>query len=513
MFPDFDSIPEYADYFAKRFPDREALACERYRLDYLALRSLSVRFARALQAAGCRSGERVALWSHSDPVVGVLLIACARIGAILVGLDPAAGATANRERIAATQPKLLLAAVAPGHDGETPPDCDSVTTLHGRIDAHSNLSETFLELLNARGTATGARFDNNPPGPDAGLTIVCTSGSTGEPKGALLSQTNVIAAKRAFERAYEGRENLLNNLRVYNPVSITLTAAQIDVLCIPLMFGGMVYCDQELNVDCWAKAIANEKLTLLYASPLFHAMRLSDPAAQEFDASSVTSIAWAGAAATGALIEQLQQSGSYLWCGYGVTEAGTIITVTTPDTDRRLLGETVGTLPPDYECRIVDTYGRDVAVTESGELLLRGPGVCLGYWRDAEHTAKVVDENGWFHTGDIARLDNDGNLSILGRRSEIFTQNGVEVCPRRIEEVISRHPDVDYVAVVGAREDDEHWAGHAHIVPLNGVSISDEQLRDHCRKYLQPELIPTRFIRESRLPMLPSAKVDLRHLD
>ena len=509
-FPSYETILEYIEHHTHESPETEAVVLGDARVSYRKLDAQARQWAASLHVSGVKRGDRVAFCGKNGPDSAIVLLACGRIGAIFVGLDPDTGPKTLSSRLNETDPAVLILLETPaGHVdrliGRAGSRCEVIagdTVDKGTWEGHVTTLGTFIARGRSRGNSN--RPKSRPPDPDAPFTIVYTSGSTGEPKGALLSQRNFVSAMRAFRRAYRQREDLLEGLRVYNPLPISNNGGQSDLLCIPLMLGGTVVFDAEMDVARWIRLIESEKLTMLYATPMIHQLRFMHPDFHEADASSVMSMAWTGEAASRALLRHMLGTGAYVWGSYGVTEAGTLVSVTTPETDTGLLAETLGVMPPDYEYRIVDEIGIDLPAGNAGELWLRGPGVFLGYWNGPEMTRRVLSPEGWYRTGDLVRLAEDGNLSLEGRIDERFSQNHPGASRVRVEDVLANHPLVAMAAVVGA--------GTAHIVPQVGTGLDQEELRRHCVNRLPGSLVPSEFVFHVALPLLPTGKVDRQAL-
>ncbi len=505
--PSYETILEYVEHHAHDSPENEAVVLGDARISYRELDARIGQWAASLRVAGVKRGDRVALCGRNGPDSAIVLLACGKIGAIFVGLDPDMGPKTLARRIEDTDPVVFVLPDTPTNqidpftrrNGSPCEVIAGATVDTGTGDCHVTTLSTFI--ARGRSYERSGRESNRPPDPDAPFTIVYTSGSTGEPRGALLSQRNFVSAMRAFRRAYRRRDELLEGLRVYNPLPISNNGGQSDLLCIPLMLGGTVVFDERVDVARWIRLIESEKLTLLYATPMIHQLRFMHPDFRKADASSATSMAWTGEVAPHALIRHMLATGAYVWGSYGATEAGTLVSVTTPETDTGLLAETLGVMPPDYEYRIVDEAGIDLAAGNVGELWLRGPGVFLGYWNGPEMTRRVMSSEGWYRTGDLVRLAEDGNLSMEGRTDERFSLGASRV---PVEDVLADHPLVAMAAVVGT--------GTAHVVAQVGAGLDRQELRRHCLNRLPRSLVPHEFVFQAALPLLPTGKIDRQAL-
>lgn len=517
---DFNTIYEYLDFYANTHPNREAIVTAGERISYRELKIRVDACAKGLIAAGVVPGERVAVLEHGGSHFAILLLSCAKTGAIFLALDPSSSLEELMEKVSNSQPVLLFSLIedAYGYNhtdnlkalADSNPDIRDIILTESKSGAHWKPVADFLEKGE---TITNARLQGfYDPGIDDPLTIVYTSGTTGKPKGALLSQNNLICAMNCFRRAYAGQTDLLTDLRVYNPIPISTNGAQSDLYCVPLMLGGTVVFDRKYDIDRLFEVMEQEKLSLLYASPMIHAMFFAHSRFNTADFSSIKSFSLAGTSPTQALLEQMCATGAYIWGNYGATEAGTIISVTAPCSDPALLPSALGAMPPEYDYRVVDENNKDLEPGQCGELLLKGPGVFKGYWKDAEKTAEVLTEDGWLSTGDIVRLEANGHMTFMGRRKEVYHISGQPVYPGEIENVLTNHPTIFQAAVIADNHAEQGPVGIAHLAAPEGAQIDLDEIRQYCAEMLEPYKIPAKFFVHRHIPCLPTGKMDKNKL-
>ena len=512
---DSATLYDYIAGHAAETPNREALVSGPERVSYSELIHRVDACTRSIVACGVKPGDRVALLEHPGVHFAVILLSCARAGAIFVALDPGAAKEQLQQRIADTEPTLLFSLTldAWGHNHREAlediiqPD-DPLQTVSTDQASSGNWQGWDQFLQQSEGHQAQLCDQKERP-----LTIVYTSGSTGKPKGALLSQENLISAMHCFRAAYADRPQLLDNLRFYSPIPITSNGAQSDVLCTPLMLGGTVIFDKTFDMVRTLDMIEQEKITIFYATPMLHDLRLEHPLYAERDASSIHSLCWAGATANPVLVKKMRDTGAYIWGNYGITEGGTIITAIQPtETDMQL--NNIGKIPDIYQYRIVDNQGNNISPPACGELLLKGSGVFKGYWKNPEKTAMVLSEDGWFRTEDIVSQNADGTLSYMSRKKDVYQVGGTDIYPVEIENALIQHPSINQVAVINLNNDStDQRLDFAYIVATDEPPFDDKALRAFCAEQLGPHKTPGHFVAIDRLPLLPTGKTDKKTLE
>jgi len=222
--------------------------------------------------------------------------------------------------------------------------------------------------------------------------------------------------------------------------------------------------------------------------------------------------AWGGSAAPKLVIDVLagiaERHGAKLKTGYGATEMCGFVTFSGPDDSLETLMATGGRCVPPFEIRIVDDHRRDVPLGHVGEIAVRGPITLKEYWNKPEQTAAVLDAEGWYYSGDLGRLDENGYIRISSRKSEMFKTGGENVFPREVEDVLEQHPEVLMAAVIGVPHETFQEVGHAFVMPHPGLSPAVDELHAHCKQNLVNFKVPKRIEVRPMLPMLPNGKVN-----
>ena len=343
--------------------------------------------------------------------------------------------------------------------------------------------------------------------PDDPINIQYTSGTTGNPKGATLTH-----------------HNILNNAR---SVAEVLGYTEADRVCIPVplyhCFGmglgtlgcvvsgaTMVYPAESFAADPTLDAIAEEHCTSIYGVPTMFIAMLESPRFGDLDLSSLRTGIMAGAPCPIEVMKRVvsEMHAEEMTIAYGMTETAPVSTMTrrTDDLDRRT--STVGTVLPHVEVKIVDpATGATVPTGAPGELCSRGYLVMAGYWEDADATDAAVDNGGWMHTGDLAVMDADGYVNIVGRLKDLVIRGGENIYPREIEEVLFQHPAVAAAQVIGVPDARMGEELMGWVTFREGDTATEDDLRAHCREHLAHFKVPRYWKITTEFPMTVTGKV------
>jgi acyl-CoA synthetase (AMP-forming)/AMP-acid ligase II len=509
--PRLTRLCDYVRHYAKVTPDREAIVFGETRLDYAAFDRLVERCAAALQGAGVGVGDRVAMLTTPRPEFAIVLMAAQRVGAIWVGLNTRYRLPELRYILGDCTPKILISV------GETPEGRRFDEDLRA-IAAEGAIGEivTFPEPLAGVGRSfaqlladgEGQTLHAAPPRADAPTVIVYTSGTTGQPKGALLAHRNLIYCYEQVSRSFAGKEALREDLRILCNLPPNHIGCISEMLGNAIIRGGAVVFAERFEPAEALELIARERITLFGGVPVMLETMFAHPAYASADLSSVRMIGWGGAPAARDLVERMMRTGAHLFTNYGLTEGGAGVSATPPDNDIDALCGTVGRPDDSGDHKIVDDEGWSVGPGESGEIWLRGPGVFLGYWNNPGATASAMTPDGWLRTSDIAIARPDGAWTLKGRKADMFKSGGFNVYPREIELALEDHPDVAYAAVIAVPDPQYFEVGAAFVVPKPGCAPSPEAVGAFLRERLANYKIPKTIRIRDGLPMLPIGKVD-----
>lgn len=442
---------------ARTHPDAEALVdvAGRRRWTYAELNADIDRLAMALLASGIERGDRVGIWSPNCPEWTILQYATAKVGAILVTINPAYRSHELSHVLRHSGTRLLVSAAAF--------KSSDYRLMVGEVRSEA----TDLTEVVFLGTGDWERLQQRAPGsgsaelrdamaalrPSDPINIQYTSGTTGSPKGVTLSHRNILN----------------NGFFVTELIGV----GPGDRLCIPVPFyhcfgmvmgnlgctshgATMVIPAAGFDAAATLRAIEQERCTAVYGVPTMFIAMLGHPDLAVRDVSSLRTGIMAGASCPVQVmkrcIDELHMT--QVSIAYGMTETSPVSCQTLIDDDLERRTETVGRVHPHVEVKVVDPEtGRIVPRGQSGELCTRAYSVMLGYWREDERTRHVIDNDGWMHSGDLAVMRDDGYCVVTGRIKDMIIRGGENLSPREVEDFLHTHPDVDDVQVVGVPDD------------------------------------------------------------
>ncbi len=479
-------------------PERVALVDDHTgaRYTYRQLNVRANRMAAVLRdQLGIGHGDRVAILARNQVCYLDLLFASAKLGAILVPLNWRLTAAELAFQLNDCTPRALF--------------CDSeFRTAARRACEHSQPIQTLF--LDAQ--------PGDPPleqwlaaAPDAPVTsevdledphlILYTSGTTGQPKGAILPHRVLVWNSLNTNVSWELRADDVSI--IHSPLFHT---GGINVLTLPLLHtGGRMVLMREWDPARCLQLIEQERVTVFFAVPtMFHMLRQAPNFAQT-DLSSVRFFISGGAPCPPSLIRAFQHDGVPFRQGYGLTEVSVNCFSLAPEDALRKPGS-VGRPVFHLDARIVAGDEQDVPAGEIGELILRGPTVCAGYWNNPQATAATI-RDGWLHTGDLAYQDAEGYFFIVDRKKDMFISGGENVYPAEIEHVLMAHPAVAECAVIGVPDLKWGEVGRALVVLVPGAQASVDELFAYCRQRLARYKVPKSLVLVDALPHNASGKV------
>jgi fatty-acyl-CoA synthase len=524
---------------AARYPSNDALVFPQLgvRLNYQQFLERVNAATRGLLALGIQPGEHVAIWATNVPEWVILQFATARIGAVLVTINPAyrpfelkyvlkqsdARALFLVDRFKSSDYFAMLAEVCPELSKTKPgalhtssfPELRWVVALKGATPAGAIAWNDMID----RGSQTPATEVDRIAAalkPHEAINIQYTSGTTGFPKAATLSHRNLL-----LNVFYSGAcQNYTSADRICIPVPFYhCFGCVLGTLCAAVYGAAMIVPAESFDPAATLAAIEQERATSLYGVPTMFIAQLHDPSRKNRNLSSLRTGIMAGSPCP---IETMRAVTSEMGCrevtiGYGQTEASPIITQTRFDDPLELRVETVGRPLPGLEVKVVDAAtGQTLPDNTPGELCARGHCVMIGYYGNEEATREAIDSEGWLHTGDVAvRLPN-GYYKITGRIKDMVIRGGENIYPREIEEFLFTHPAVEQASVVGVPDPKygeelcawiklkQGWRGVAsatdsgvqssELSSTSDSTVSDHEIRDFCRSSLAHYKVP-RYIR------------------
>lgn len=500
------------DYAVARGAAEAAVEGDR-RLTYAALAREVARHAALLERLGVRAGERVAVLAPPSIDFLVSFLATVSLGGIWLGLNPKHTRAELQYVLTDAAPHLVLArsriggrdflddlrALMPAaHRGSHPP----LVLLDSRADAgdlpHAAL---LMEELGGPGAAADASIPRRARAAGSAL-LVYTSGTTGAPKGALISHRALI--RGALVRAHVWP---VEPLRTLNNLPVSHIGCVGDIACTALVAGGCQVFLEKFDPATVLRLVAAERVSLWYQIPTMFHLCLEHPDAERTDWTNLDTAIWSGGRAPRELIARLGKIARHLAVDYSMTESVGAITLTPRTRDLAVLADTVGWPDPARGIRIVDPDSfAPAGMNEAGEVQLRDAWQFSGY-RNAAAGEEAFTRHSWFRTGDLAVRQPDGTLKLVGRLKEMFKSGGYNVYPKEVEQVIEAHPDVAATAVIGVADSLYGEVGVAFVVPRD-ARLSAAALATHCRATLATYKIPKHFVLAPEMPLLATGKID-----
>jgi fatty-acyl-CoA synthase len=524
-----DTLGACFDKIVERFGEREALVVrhQNVRWTYSELQRRANNLAASLVRLGLSPGERIGIWSQNNSEWLLTQLATAKVGLILVNLNPAYRRVELEYALNKVQCKALI--VSPSFKTsdylaillELAPelrDCEPGRLASARLPALELVIRlgrdstpgmlNFDELLGdasahelAALDAMGAALQFDDP-----INIQFTSGTTGAPKAATLTHHNILNNGFFVGEAMQFTEN--DRLCIPVPLYHIFGMVLGNLACIT-HGATMVYPGESFEAKSALETIEAERCTALHGVPTMFIAELDHPEFAGYDLSSLRTGIMAGAPCPVEVMKKVveRMHMRQVTIAYGMTETSPVSLQSSVDDpiDRRV--STVGRIQPHLEVKIVDDQGRLVPRGAKGELLTRGYSVMRGYWGDDEKTREAIDPARWMHTGDLATLDAAGYCNIVGRSKDMVIRGGENIYPREVEEFLYRHPkilDVQCVGVPDAKYGEELCAC---IILRPGMQASEEEIRAFCRDQIAHYKVP-RYVRfVDAFPMTITGKI------
>ncbi|ENV32969.1 AMP-binding protein [Acinetobacter gerneri] len=522
------TIPEKFDMACEQYADHEALvSCQQnVRLTYRQLQAKVNAFACSLLKMGLKKGDRIGIWSPNCVEWTITQFAASKAGIILVNLNtayksneleyvlnkvscaalviaPAFKTTNYQEIITKIAPeitnctdKLLNAARLPHLKHVIKIEDQAHTGLHKFDDLLIEPSHKELEDLQA--IADDLQFDET-------INIQFTSGTTGNPKGTMLTHNNIL--NNGFFVGEAIRLTEKDRVCISVPLFHCFGMVMGNLACIT-HGATMVYPAGVFNPLESLKAMQNEKCTASYGVPTMFIGMLEHEQFDQFDLSSLRTGIMAGSPCPREIMQRVidRMNMSEITICYGMTETSpvSVQSSTTDSIEQRV--STVGRIHPHLEIKIIDEHDKIVPKGKLGELCVRGYSVMLGYWEEPEKTKEVIDEAGWMHTGDIAEMDADGFVKIKGRIKDVVIRGGENLFPKEIEDFLYTHPDISDVQVIGLPDAKYGEELCACIILHEHHQTTEDTIKLYCKEHISHNKVPkyVRFFTE--FPLTASGK-------
>ncbi len=521
------TIPDFLRSSARRFPHHEALVFLGRRITYAQLHRAVERMACALYQLGVRKGDRVAILLPNCPQTVIAYYAVLSVGAVAVLTNPLyverelehqwseAGAETAVvldmlwPRVAAVRARLpLKRIIVTGIQDFLPFPKNILFSLRLRRQGKGMRVPYGEGIIPLRALLTRPS-DPLPPIPLSPDDLAClqfTGGTTGLPKGAMLTHRNLVANVhqiRTFlmQGHVEGQDRVVGILPLFHVYGMN------GVMNLGIHLAATIVLLPRLDIRMLVEAVRDERPTFFLGVPPLFAAVNRYPGIERIDLTCIKGCFSGGAPLPVEVIRSFEaRTGARIMEAYGLSETSSVTHVNPRRGLRKYGSVGVPILGTDAKIMDIETGTRELPPGEVGELWVKGPQVMVGYWNHPEETARVLVD-GWLRTGDLARMDEDGYFYIVDRKKDLIVTSGLNVYPREVEDVLRQHPKVHEVAVIGLPDALRGEKVAAYVVLKPGERATAAELRAHCRAQLAPYKVPRIvFFRES-LPLSPAGKV------
>ncbi|MFG2002146.1 class I adenylate-forming enzyme family protein [Spirillospora sp. NPDC048911] len=473
---------------------------------------LTDRVAAGLLARGIRRGDRIGLLGLNTPQWLAAFFGAARIGAVVVPLNVRYRERELSHMLGQSGARMVISLDAvPDFDfaaffEEFGPQVPGVTD-YVFFGGAARAGRTSFDELTAT-PADPAELMAARQAVDAAdpLVILYTSGTTGRPKGAMLTHRSILASAsaQADHLAMDDHDVLLGHLPFNHVGGLTCT------VLATLVSGGSVALLPAFSPDAALRAIERYKVTFLGAVPTMYVLMLGRKDFADHDVSSVRMCTAGGSNVEPALAEAIRRAfpGAPLYGLYGLSECSGACVLSRRDDDPETVSRTLGVMIGDFEARVAGPDGTVLPPGETGELQIRGDCVVSGYWDLPAETAEVFLPDGWLATGDMVAMEPDGHLVLRGRKKEMYIQGGFNVYPVEIENVLATHPKVAMAAGIGVPDEVLGEVGRFYVVPRPDTEPpTAAELTDYCRDRLADYKVPRQFVVTVEVPLTPVGKI------
>jgi len=524
------TIGVFFDHIVEKYPDNLAVISrhQNIRWTYEKLQIEVNRCAKGFRAINIEKGDRVGIWANNCVEWLVVQIATAKLGAILVNINPGYRTNELEYSLNHTQIKALVIAdkfktsdyaemiyeLAPElyenddafFESKTLPNLKTIISLAPKNLQGIVMWDEFMDMGSEINLNEVLEIQRNLSF-DEPINIQFTSGTSGRPKGATLSHHNILNNADIITTI----QNLDHTDKIVIPVPLYHCFGMVlgNLGCIT-KGAAMIYTSEGFDPELVLKAVEEEKATSLYGVPTMFFAELNHPELKKYDLSSLRTGIMAGSLCPSELMKRVQKEMNMteVEIGYGMTETSPLSTQTRIDAPFEKRISTVGQILPHTEIKIIDPEtGQVIPIGEPGELCTRGFGVMLGYWGDEEKTRESIDSARWMHSGDLAIIDEEGYVGIVGRIKDMIIRGGENIYPKVIEEFLYTHPGIEEVSVIGVPDEKFGEQICAWIQLKKDSIITDDEIKEYCRGKIAYYKIPQYILFVDEFPMTVTGKI------
>ena len=526
------TIGDFFDAVVEKYPDQEALVVchQNIRWSYRELQQKVNQLASAMIEMGLEIGDRIGIWSHNNAEWLLMQLATAKVGVILVNINPAyrsfelqyalnklgCSALVLMRHFKSSDYAKIIRELCPEiyHKPYYQLDLVEIPTVERIIwidesdtEEEFGFMQKFSEWM-AEGDANDprvaerqAKLKNTDP-----INVQFTSGTTGTPKGATLTHRNILNNGYFIGEAMDlsAEDRLCIPVPLYHCFGMVLGNLAI------LTHGGcIIYPNDGFEPLSVLKAVEEEKCTALHGVPTMFIAELEHPDFDQYDLSTLRTGIMAGSSCPIEVMRRVidEMHMSEVTIAYGMTETSPVSCQTNKNTPLDKQVSTVGLVQPNLEVKIVDTEtGEVVPIGETGELLTRGYSVMKGYWGSRFKTRESI-KDGWMHTGDLATMDEEGYIKVVGRSKDMVIRGGENIYPVEIENYLYRHPKISDVQIVGVPDQKYGEVLAAWIIAKQNVELTEEEVKQFCKENIAHYKIPKYFRFVQEYPMTITGKI------
>ncbi len=525
----YETIGSYFDKIANLHSTNSALVVRHQGINwtYGELQARVDQLAMGLIHLGIEPGDRVGIWGPNSSEWVLVQLATAKIGAIMVCINPAYRLYELEYALNKVECKTLITDVsfktsdylgmintlAPELESSHPGQLEAKKLPYLkhviRMGSDNTPGMYNFDAVCAAGTDDDQATMDALQGrlqPDDAINIQFTSGTTGNPKGATLSHCNILNNGFLTGLAMQlgPEDKLCIPVPLYHCFGMVLSVLACVSHGATMVFPGPAFDPEET-----LKSVENEGCTALHGVPTMFITELDHPRFSDYDLSTLRTGIMAGAPCPVEVMKRVlsEMHMDDILIAYGQTELSPINNMTLPNDTLERRTETVGRAMPWVEIKVVDEAGRVVPVGQKGEICTRGYSVMQGYWNDEERTAETIDSAGWLHSGDIATMDEAGYVRIVGRIKDMIIRGGENIYPREVEEFLYQHPAISEVQVFGVPDEKMGEEVCAWIQLNDGFDLSDEDVKAYCRDQITHFKIPRHIRFVTEYPMTVTGKI------